>query len=254
MLKTYVFIDLAQWHQYKPLNMKLLPILLSTFLLLSCVKSAPLMRSCPNWNATSLALSSRISSEKALNSKTAKEQGLAARKGILWAEKCVQSFPKEAGCYFYRAVNTGLLLEVDPFHFQKKLKGMIGDCEKVISLNENYDQGGAYRILGNIYLKAPSFSLKPKGIVKDLEKGAEFAKKGLGIDKNHRGNRQLWAEILFEEERYEEAYPLLQSLAKEYESLKKLNRENQKNYDLLLKLMFKAKKLTKLTKKLTNSR
>lgn len=221
--------------------------LLSLFVFFSCVKTAPLAKRCPNWNAQSLVTAARRSADKAIHSKTVSEQGLEARKGIQWAEKCVQSFPKEAGCYFYHAVNAGLLLEVDPFHFQKKLKGMISDCEKVISLNENYDQGGAYRILGYIYLKAPAFSLKPKGIVKDLEKGLQFAKRGLEIDSHHRGNRQLWAEILFEEENYEEAYPLLQSLSKEYESLKNLNREDQKNYDLILRLLLKAQK------KLTNS-
>jgi hypothetical protein len=69
--------------------------------------------------------------------------------------------PEEAGCYYYRAVNTGLYHEVKIVGYQKGVKQMIEDCEMVIKLDPKYDHGGAYRILGQIYTKLPQTTGRP---------------------------------------------------------------------------------------------
>lgn len=170
----------------------------------------------------------------------------AARKGISWGEKCVELSPQEPGCYFYRAVNTGLYYEAAPLNYQKGLKKIIRDCQKVIALDPTYDGGGAYRILGNIYLKVPSFALSKKAIRKDVDLAARYAGEALAIDPKNSDNRLLWAEILMEQERFEEAAPLLKELKNDFEKMKASSTADRKNKKTVDKLWLKSqKKLTK---------
>ena len=104
-------------------------------------------------------------------------------------------FKEEAAGYYYRAVNTGLYLEASPLGYQKAVQQMAEDSQKVLQLNPSFDEGGAYRILGNLYLKLPSFSLTKKGMTRDLDKARDYAAKALKVSPSNKDNRQLMAEV-----------------------------------------------------------
>lgn len=218
------------------------------FLLLSSctTTSTKAPAACVNWTARNLVHASQLSAEQSMQATTPKEKILYSKKGLDWAEKCVASFPREAGCYFYRAVNRGLYIETTMLKYQKGLKKMIEDCHRVIELDKSYDQGGAYRILGNIYLKAPAFTLSKKSIRKDIEKAEEFAKEAIEIDDHELENRLLWAEVLFEKEEYEQARDILQKVVVDLQKQKANRTRNQKNLKIARRLLAKAeKRLTK---------
>lgn len=168
-----------------------------------------------------------------------------AKKGVDWANKCVASFPREAGCYYYRAVNTGLYYEAASLNYQKGLRSMIADCHKVMQLDAAYDGGGAYQILGNIYLKVPEFSLSKKSITRDLDQAHAHAQKALEIDPQNADNQFLWAQVLYADENYGEAVPFLKQVVK--------NLPNKHPYTWYDRESFKAAKrlLAKAEKKLT---
>ena len=58
---------------------------------------------------------------------------------------------------------------------------MVANCESLISIDPSYENGGCYRILGNIYAQAPSFSLNPKNITQDLDKSVENLRQAVQV-------------------------------------------------------------------------
>ncbi len=58
---------------------------------------------------------------------------------------------------------------------------MIQDLTKVSALDERYDAAGAYRTLGVIYAKAPSFSPFKKSITQDLDLSQNFLQKAVTL-------------------------------------------------------------------------
>ena len=93
-----------------------------------------------------------------------------AKEGIAAANDCIMKDPEEAGCYYYRALNTGTYYSAHVIGYQDGLKDMIKDCEKVIKLNDKFDHGGAYRTIGKIYTDVPETTMKKNGITRDLDK------------------------------------------------------------------------------------
>jgi len=152
-----------------------------------------------------------------------------AKKGILWANRCIHSFRDSAACYYYRAVNTGLYYKVKGLGYQGGLKEIIADCEKSVSLDPRFEAGGAYRVLGNIYLKVPSFALSKNSIVKDSERAKHYARAALDVDSFDLENRLLWAQVLLEEGKYEEAKTYFKSLQEDYAKIVNLTSHQKEN-------------------------
>lgn len=157
-----------------------------------------------------LLAASHESALKSMNSTNPKDKVRYASQGMNWADQCIRF--EHAGCYFYRAVNTGLYYEVSPIGYQKGLNQMVRDCLRVLELEPGFENGGAYRILGNIYLKSPSFSFKKGAVLKDLEKAKKYAEKALLVASEDVENRFLMAEVLVEEGNLAEAHAILSSL------------------------------------------
>lgn len=156
-------------------------------------------------SAAELLAVSRDSSEKAQKAKSREQQRNWALHGISVAEQCLMRAPEEPGCYYYRAINTGLYHEVKVVGYQKGVKQMIEDCKKVIELDPKYDHGGAYRILGQIYTKLPQTGGRPDSITRDLEKAEDYLKQALRIAPGYPENHIFYAETLLEQDRTSEA-------------------------------------------------
>jgi len=155
--------------------------------------------------ARQLVALAKESSEHAQTVKDKESQRNWALHGVSVSEQCLMRAPEEPGCYYYRAINTGLYHEVKIIGYQKGVKQMIDDCEKVIKLDPKYDHGGAYRILGQIYTKLPQSVGRPDSVVRDLDKAEEYLRKAMRIDPDYPENHLYLAETLFEKEKFAEA-------------------------------------------------
>lgn len=177
-----------------------------------------------------------------MNTATAKQKISYSKKGIDLSNQCVEFFPKEVGCYYYRAVNTGLYYETTGIGYQKGLKKMIKDLKTVINLDDSYEEGGAYQILGNIYLHVPSFSLSKNSVTKDINKAYLYAQKAMKKNPKNLENRFLLAEVLLEMGDDEEAYEYLIKLKEDYPKKFPLNWHDKKNIKKIKSLLSKTEK------------
>lgn len=179
--------------------------------------------------------------DKTLMAVTPPEKIKYSSEAIDIANECVKKFSKDSSCYYYRALSRGLYHKTASLSYKKGLKKVMADLEKVIKMNPGLDDGGAFRTLGNIYLKVPAFSSGKSPVVRDLDKALENAKKAMRYDRHKKENRLLMVEVLFELEKYDEVEPYLDSLIKDY---KKTERtwEEKSNTETLEKIQKKVKK------------
>jgi len=152
-----------------------------------------------------LLAKAKESSELAQAAKDREAQRNWALHGISVAEQCLMRAPEEPGCYYYRAINTGLYHEVKIVGYQKGVKQMIDDCEKVIQLDPKYDHGGAYRVLGQIYTKLPQTTGRPDSVTRDLDKAEAYLRQAVRTGPDYPENHIFLAETLLEKEKYAEA-------------------------------------------------
>ncbi len=105
----------------------------------------------------------------------------AAREGRGLADQCVASGPSNPACYYYRAVLTGLYYELTIIGYQKGLKQMVADCERLIVLDPRYAEAGAYRILGQIYTQIPETAFRPDSLVRDLSRARTYLEQAVRL-------------------------------------------------------------------------
>ncbi len=82
------------------------------------------------------------------------------------------------------------------FDYQKSLRLMVSQCEALIAVEPNFQHAGCYRILGNIFSKAPAFSLNPKNISQDLDKASEYFRQAVQLSPDYALNRLFLARNL----------------------------------------------------------
>lgn len=161
---------------------------------------------------------------KAIYQARSRTKSLAlASQGKDWAEQCLKDADEEARrgehgkpvnarlvaskapCAYYHIVFTGLYYKIKIVGYQKGLRTMVSDAETVIALDPTIEDGGVYRVLGNIYLRSPSFSLKDTPVLRDLDKAKTYAENALAIAPNNPENLLLYGEILWERRAYDDA-------------------------------------------------
>lgn len=128
-----------------------------------------------------------------------------ATTGKILSETCIIRYPEKAGCYYWHAVNTGLYHRVHIIGYQRGVKMMINDCNKVIELDEKYDNAGAYRILGGLYTQLPQTGGSPDSVVRDLTLAEKYLRKAVKLSPDYPENHLSLAETLFEEEKFVES-------------------------------------------------
>jgi tetratricopeptide (TPR) repeat protein len=95
---------------------------------------------------------------------------------VYYAEKAIQLNPEKPDGYYWRGVNNGKLGESKGVLKSLSLvKPIKSDMNKVIELVPEYEDGGAYRVLGRVYFKLPGFAGgSNKESLKLLQKSIEF--------------------------------------------------------------------------------
>lgn len=190
------------------MRLKIFPVIIFAALIAACAspKNGPITSAdVAKMTGPELLKKAKESSELAQTAKDRESQRNWAEHGISVAEQCLMRTPEEPGCYYYRAVNTGLYHEVKIIGYQKGVKQMIDDCNKIIELDPKYDHGGAYRILGQIYTKLPQSVGRPDSVTRDLEKAEDYLRQAVRIDPDYPENHLFLAETLLDEEKFVEA-------------------------------------------------
>jgi len=187
---------------------KVLPILVLVASVVSCATNSKQPSTANNRPQTlneSLWQDSRDASFSAENTGDKQLKAKFAQEGIAYADECVMKNPEEAECYYYRGINTGIYYSAHVIGYQTGIKGMIKDCEKVISLNEKLDHGGAYRMMGKIYTDMPETIVSKNGIRRDLDKAISYLQMAVQIDHNYPENHIYLSEAYLEAGKNKEA-------------------------------------------------
>lgn len=119
-----------------------------------------------------------------------------AEEGIAKATRCLELAPEEAGCFYWRAVNTGLYHRVHVIGYQRGVKRMIDDCDKAIALDPGYDHAGPYRLLGILYTRLPQTGSTAESITRDLDAAEAFLRKAIELAPDYPENHLALAEAL----------------------------------------------------------
>ncbi len=119
-----------------------------------------------------------------------------SREGIVYAQKCLKAAPQEPACLYFETLNTGIYIRHHIPNYQRGLKTMVQNCEALIKVRPDFEQAGCYRVLGNIYSQAPSFSLNPKNITQDLDKSLSYFREAVKLAPDYPLNRLFLAKVL----------------------------------------------------------
>lgn len=163
----------------------------------------------PSWNAERLLVASRDSARESMNETNRRKAKELATQGVEYAERCLMLLPEEAGCYYWRAVNTGLYYRVQIIGYQRGVKNMIEDCHRVIDIDAGYDHAGAYRILGQIYTQLPQTGGHADSITRDLPLAEHYLRKALRLSPDYPENHLVLAETLLAQGKIAEAIKAL---------------------------------------------
>lgn len=132
-------------------------------------------------------------------------------KGRRLGEKMIEKFPKSVPIKFWYGANVGRWADVHGFvqaathGIAKKLRRI---CNEIIELDPKYQGGGGYRILAQVHFYSPNIPIVMGWPSND--KALELIEKAMEIAPEHPTNRMLYAQILLEFDRKEEAKKQLQ--------------------------------------------
>ncbi len=157
------------------------------------------------WTAEKYLAASREAAQASLSADTRGAAKEAAERGVQYANSCLEMIPEKAGCYYWRAVNTGLFYKVRIIGYQSGIKQMIEDANQVIALDPRYDQAGAYRMLGQIYTQLPQTGAHAESVTRDLALAEKYLRKAVRLAPDYPENRLSLAETLFSEEKVAQA-------------------------------------------------
>lgn len=136
---------------------------------------------------------------------TKQERLKLAQAGIQYSDKCLKIAPEESSCLYYNVLSRGLFLQNHVLNYQKALKLMVQNCKILIRTNPAYENAGCYRVLGDIYAKAPAFSFRDENIIQDLDKSVEYLRKAVELAPNYPLNHLLLARSLLSIDEKEQA-------------------------------------------------
>lgn len=121
-----------------------------------------------------------------------------AHEGMVYAEKCLKAALETPDCLYFHALNTGIYIKNHIPNYQKGLHKMVANCEALNKIRPDFEQAGCYRILGNIFAQAPSFSLNPKNITQDLDRSVGYLQEAVKLAPDYPLNRLFLARSLEE--------------------------------------------------------
>lgn len=132
------------------------------------------------------------------------------KEAIRLADDCIAKNPQATPCYYYRAQATGLYYETVVFGYQKGVRSMIEDWQKSAELDPRFDQGGPYRMLGELYSSLPKY-FGTKDLRQDLNKAEGYLQKSIGISPGYPTQHLDLAEVYIKLKKVEAAAEALKA-------------------------------------------
>lgn len=175
-------------------------------------KNSLLWKSCSRSGAEGLALKAQENSLAALDAaacyaflarqgKNKTERLADAKKGRKMAEAAVNFSPESGTAHYLTAYLIGLEAENDPARGLELVPILEREALTATHLNPNIDDGGPNRMLGELYLRAPSIPIS----VGDIEKAIFHFRKAVKLAPDSLENRMGLVEALTENEDPDEA-------------------------------------------------
>jgi len=119
-----------------------------------------------------------------------------------FGEAASELAPDNPEYHYYLALSIGLeVRHASIAEASLKIRALMSTLERVIELDEGYDEGGALRVLGALYAKAPPWPTGPG----DLDKALELLERAVEDHPGHPLNHLFYAEALIEDDELEEA-------------------------------------------------
>jgi tetratricopeptide (TPR) repeat protein len=121
------------------------------------------------------------------------ERRVYYQKGLAYAEQLLREQPLGAAGRYWTALNLcGLADTGGKLQGRRLLPRILGNLQRVVALEETYDQAGAHRILGRIYYEAP----RPPFSVGDLQKSLKHLIAAVRLAPQNSTNHLYLAETL----------------------------------------------------------
>lgn len=134
-----------------------------------------------------------VQARKAGKDSAAKE--IAATQGLDAASCCLNAFPGDTGCVFYRGVHRGWMLDARIKDVKSGLQSMKSDFVVALNQNPSFESGAPERALGNLYLNLPVLPIFGREFSRDLDLAQSYADRAMKIDPKHPENLQLMGEL-----------------------------------------------------------
>jgi len=132
-------------------------------------------------------------------------------KGRALGEQMIERFPRSVPIKFWYGANLGRWADVHGF-VKAATSGIAGKlrkvCKNIIELDPQYQGGGGYRILAQVHFYSPNIPLV-MGWPSD-DRAMELVEKAMDNAPEHPTNRMLYAQVLLEFDRKQEAHKQLQ--------------------------------------------
>jgi tetratricopeptide (TPR) repeat protein len=136
------------------------------------------------------------------------ERETAFREGINAGKMAVQLQGNQADGHFWLGANYGGSAEMSVLAGLSDFQDIRGEMERVIQIDERYEAGSPYMVLGKLYLKAPRM------LGGDSQKALEYLEKGLAFGSNNALLRSTLAEAYHALNRDQEARKQIDFLLK----------------------------------------
>jgi hypothetical protein len=145
--------------------------------------------------------SQHLSNETVLNENKIdlRERGIRIDQTLAQVSSCLASDEFLVHCQYWRAVNLGLKLEISTKNLKANLRQMISDFQTVQNRQPLLDDAGAFRGLGYLWLKLPSFPVLGFELKKNLTLARELAQKSVELGPHHFDNHVLRALVAKED-------------------------------------------------------
>jgi tetratricopeptide (TPR) repeat protein len=137
-----------------------------------------------------------------------RERETAFREGINAGKMAVQLQSNQADGHFWLGANYGGSAEMSVLAGLSDFQDIRGEMERVIEIDERYEAGSPYMVLGKLYLKAPRM------LGGDSQKALQYLEKGLAFGSNNALLRSNLAEAYHALNRDQEARKQIDFLLK----------------------------------------
>jgi hypothetical protein len=124
-----------------------------------------------------------------------------AHKGIDYAKAAIDANPHRVEAPYYLAISIGLLATTKTLGAHELVPQVLKLAKDAVKMDEKFDYGGPLRLLGSVYVKAPSWPAS----VGDVDEGVKHLRRAVELGPDYPHNHLLYADGLVANNKLAEA-------------------------------------------------